>query len=308
LANDNEVWGAARFSSAGDRERVEALGVTTRVCDLASGEFDDIPTDFTVVLHLATFLGPGLDYDYAIRVNAEGTGLLLRHCRSARVALVMSTTGVYKPNPDPMHRFTETDPLGEAVAPHSPTYAISKITEEAVARYMARAENLPVVIARMNAAYGSNGGLPSYHLDWMAAGQSVIVRSDPCRYSPIHEEDIVGQLEGILSLASVPATIVNWGGDDAIGPHDWCPYMAELVGVECRIEVQPVPGSQSSVALDVSRRRAATGPCTVDWRDGMRRMVEARYPNGITAGPPITSRADRLRTSATANPAGRPND
>ena len=30
LAADNEVWGIARFSEAGSREKVDALGVTTR--------------------------------------------------------------------------------------------------------------------------------------------------------------------------------------------------------------------------------------------------------------------------------------
>ncbi len=284
LALDNEVWGIARFSGPDDRDRVEVAGITTRICDLAAGDLSDVPDDFTVVLHLATFQGPGLDYDHALRVNAEGTGFLLRHCRRARASLVMSTTGVYKPHADPRHLYVETDPLGDAVSPHAPTYAISKISEEAVARFCARAWNMPVVIARMNAAYGSAGGLPAYHLDWMIAGQDVAVRSDPCPYSPIHEDDIFGQLPAILGLASVPATIVNWGGDDAVGPHDWCPYLAELAGVEAHLSVHPVPGSQIGVALDVTRRRAATGPCTVGWRDGMRRMLEARYPDGVTPG------------------------
>ena len=51
--------------------------MTTLVCDLGDGDFCDLPDDFTYVLHLAAFMVPGLDYDEAIRVNAEGTGLLL---------------------------------------------------------------------------------------------------------------------------------------------------------------------------------------------------------------------------------------
>src|ERR1700730_6104946 len=38
LAAGNEVWGIARFSDAASRERVDALGVTTRACDLGSGD------------------------------------------------------------------------------------------------------------------------------------------------------------------------------------------------------------------------------------------------------------------------------
>src|SRR5262249_41026027 len=91
LARDNEVWGIARFGDPESRKRVEALGVATRVVDLGTGEFGDLPDDFTYVLHLATFQGQSLDYDYALRTNAEGTGLLLHHCRKAKAALVMST-------------------------------------------------------------------------------------------------------------------------------------------------------------------------------------------------------------------------
>src|SRR5262249_26864935 len=170
LARDNEVWGIARFSDPETREKVEAVGVTTRAVDLADGDFGDLPTDFDHLLHLATFQGGGLDYDQALRVNAEGTGLLLQHCRTARSARVMSLASVYRPVDAPLHVFLETDPLGDANSPHAPTYSMSKISEEAVARTCARLFDLPVVIARMNASYGSNGGLPTYHLDWILAG------------------------------------------------------------------------------------------------------------------------------------------
>src|SRR4029079_5880520 len=63
LVADNDVWGIARFSDAGTRERADSIGVTPRAIDLASGDFGDLPDDFTYVLHLATFQGAGLDYD-----------------------------------------------------------------------------------------------------------------------------------------------------------------------------------------------------------------------------------------------------
>jgi nucleoside-diphosphate-sugar epimerase len=112
LAADNEVWGIARFGDPATRQRVEALGVTTRIADLGAGRFDDLPTDFTYLLHLAADFSAD-DYQQAIRVNAEGTGLLLEHCRNAKPALVMSTVTVYKPHPDPWHASTEDDPVGD---------------------------------------------------------------------------------------------------------------------------------------------------------------------------------------------------
>jgi nucleoside-diphosphate-sugar epimerase len=99
LAADNEVWGIARFGAPGARAASEALGVTTRVVDLADGDFSEVPTDFTYLLHLAAAIGPSTDYDQSLRVNAEATGLLLSHCRKVKAALVMSTCSVYNRPP-----------------------------------------------------------------------------------------------------------------------------------------------------------------------------------------------------------------
>ena len=106
-------------------------------------------------------------------MNAEGTGFVLEHCRNAKAALVMSTVTVYKPHPDPWHAFREDDPLGDAMAPPSAPYSVSKIAEEGVARYCARSFDLPVTIARMGAAYSDQSGLPVWHLDAIAAGEPV---------------------------------------------------------------------------------------------------------------------------------------
>jgi nucleoside-diphosphate-sugar epimerase len=276
LAKDNDVWGIARFGDPDARARIDGYGATTRSVDLAVGEFGDLPDDFTYVLHLAADQTTGLDYDHALRVNAEGTGLLLHHCRRAKAALVMSTFSVYRPNPDPSHAYTETDPLGDANAPHAPSYSVSKIGQESVARSCARALDLPVTIARMNASYGDNGGLPAIHLALARADQPVVTRWDPCTYSPIHEEDICAQTESLLAAASVPATIVNWAGDEPVSVQDWCAWFAELVGRPVRVEVRAIPGTQPSVISDNAKRLLLTGPCTVPWREGLRRMVESR--------------------------------
>ncbi|MGA4539526.1 NAD-dependent epimerase/dehydratase family protein [Uniformispora flossi] len=275
LARDNEVWGIARFGNPEERKRVDALGVTTRRVDLAAGEFGDLPDDFTYVLHLAAYIAVGDDYDEALRVNAEGTGLLLRHCRKAKAALVMSTASVLKPHEDPHHVYGEDAALGDAHN-FAATYSFSKIAGEAVARYCARAFDLPVTIARMNASYGSygNGGLPGLHLAALRAGGPVVTRWDPCMYSPIHQDDINMQTEALLAAASTPATIVNWGGDEPVSVQEWAAYMGELTGLDAVVDVKPQPGTLRGQVLDTTRRRSFTGPCAVDWRTGIRRVVE----------------------------------
>jgi nucleoside-diphosphate-sugar epimerase len=276
LAADNDVWGIARFGDEEARARVEGHGVTTRAVNLGDGDFGDLPTDFTYLLHLAADQSGGLDYDRAIRVNAEGTGLLLQHCRTAKAALVMSTFSVYRPKDDPTSPYLETDPLGDANSMHAPAYSVSKIGQEAVARYCARALDLPVTIARMNASYGDNGGLPANHLAAALAGNPVVTRWDPCVYSPIHEDDICAQTEALLHAATTPATIVNWAGDEEVSVQQWCALMAEELGRPVEVEVGDFPGTQRSAISENTKRLALTGPCQVAWQDGIRRMIRAR--------------------------------
>lgn len=279
LVRDNEVWGIARFGDPATRERVEALGVRTRTIDIASGRLDGLPGDFSYLLHIAADFSDA-DYEQALRVNAEGTGFLLAHCRKAKAALVMSTVSIYKPHPDPWYAFRESDPIGDQLIVPL-TYSISKIAEEAVARYCARAFELPVTIARMGAAYGEQGGLPGWHMDAIAAGQPVQTRWDPIPYSPIHDDDIRDQLEPLLDAASTPATIVNWTGDEPVSVQEWSAYFGELMGVEAVVEVQEIPGASRGSVGDTAKRRSITGPARVAWKDGFRRMLEHFHPERV---------------------------
>jgi nucleoside-diphosphate-sugar epimerase len=281
LAADNEVWGIARFSDPASRAEVEELGVTTRALDYGEGAFGDLPTDFTYLLHIAADFGE--DYERGLRVNAEGTGLLLSHCRNAKAALVMSTVTVYKPHSDPWHPFREDDPLGDAGLPHPQPYSIVKIAEEAVARYCAREFDLPVTIARMGSAYGDRGGLPLWHLNAIAAGQPVISRWDPLPYSPIHYDDINRQVEPLLHAATVPATIVNWCGDVPVTVQEWSRYFGELLGVEAQLVTEVVPHASIGSVGDHTKRSSITGPCEVDWRDGFRDMAAHWFPGRVKA-------------------------
>jgi nucleoside-diphosphate-sugar epimerase len=281
LAKNNEVWGLARFSKPAERAKVEALGVKTLSVDLETPDFSETPRDFTYLVHLAMALEPN-DYDRALRINAEGTGLLMSHCRSVKGALVMSTMSVYKPHPDPWRPFVETDPLGDIMTV-SPTYSVSKIAEEAVARYCAREFNIPTVIARMGAAYGPRGGLPAIHMAAVAEGRPVTTRWDPCPYSLIHQDDINAQVEPLLEAATTPATIVNWCGDEGVSVQEWTAYAGELLGKPARVVVEPVPGASLGAVGDTTRRRAITGPCRVSWKEGFRRTLAGLHPDLVSA-------------------------
>jgi len=276
LARDNEVWGIARFSDREARERVEQAGIRTRVVDLAEPRWGDLPDDFTLVLHLAAVIVPGHDYAGAIRINAEGTGKVMQRHRSARACLVMSSCGVYLSPEDGERAVVESDPLGGSNQPYAPTYCVSKIAQEAVARFSAEAFGLPTTIARMNAAYGDNGGLLAMVVDPILAGRPIPILPGHSVCSPIHEDDIFDQTPALLAAAGVPATITNWGGDEPVDLGEICRYIGALVGRPARLADSPDGIHQ--YRLDTARRLEIAGPCKVGWKQGVRRMLAARHP------------------------------
>jgi UDP-glucuronate 4-epimerase len=146
LAVDNEVWGIARFTNVAAREALEKSGVRCETVNLAAGEFDRLPADFDYVLNLA--VAKSGDWDKDLAANAESVGLLMAHCRNAKAFLHCSSAAVYDP-PDDEPR-TELAALGDNHKPLFPTYSISKIAGEVVARTMSRALDVPTVIARLN--------------------------------------------------------------------------------------------------------------------------------------------------------------
>jgi UDP-glucuronate 4-epimerase len=166
LAVDNEVWGIARFTNAAAREALEKSGVRCETVNLAAGDFTGIPHDFDYVLNLAVAKSGNWEKDLA--ANAESVGLLMAHCRNAKAFLQCSSGAVYDP-PDDEPR-TESAALGDNHKPLFPTYSISKIAGEVVARTMARVLGVPTTIARLNVPYGDNGGWPFYHMEMMLAG------------------------------------------------------------------------------------------------------------------------------------------
>ena len=71
----------ARFTDPASRTKVEEAGITAHVVDLGADALDELPDDFTYVLHLAYFRGGNDAFGESFRTNAEGTGLVLQHCR-----------------------------------------------------------------------------------------------------------------------------------------------------------------------------------------------------------------------------------
>ncbi len=280
IAAYNEIWGLARYTNPGSRERLDALGVKTVKGDFSKGEFAGLPDEpFDIVVHLAAATHPGVA-EVGMVQNPEGTALLMYRLRNCKSFIYVSNSSLLLDNPDPLHLYKETDHVGGS-SPHSLNYGPTKLAAEGVVRSLARLFNIPSTIARMNVAYGGiydDGGLPGKHLEKLIAGQPIrLPANKPHMMSPIHEDDIVEHLEPLARAASAPATVVNWGGAEALSTEVWVRYLADLIGVEPVFEFSDT-AMQPNRPLDTTRGRELGLTWKVDWKDGMRRMVERRHP------------------------------
>jgi UDP-glucuronate 4-epimerase len=281
LAGDNEVWATARFSDPAARPALESAGVRCVGHDLVDGDLNGLPRDFGYVLNFSVMKTN--DWQRDLDGNAGGVAALMHHCPETRAFLQCSSTAVYQPDG---HRvFAETDPLGDnhRVWPFLETYSISKIAAEATARSLARLLGIPTTIARLSVPYGDNGGWPAIHVDMIRGRVPITVHVDaPSVYNPIHEDDIIAMVPALLAAASVPATVVNWGGEDAVSIEDWCAYLGELTGVEPTF--QPTDRTIQSVAVDLTRMHELVGHAKVQWQEGFARMVAARGTSTTVRG------------------------
>jgi UDP-glucuronate 4-epimerase len=278
LADHNEVYGAARFTDTAARAALEAGGVRCVPVDLADGDVAGLPADADYVLHFA--VAKTNDWEVDLAANSGGLAYLMEHHQRAKAFLHCSTTGVYKP--EGHRQFTEDGPLGDnhGVWPFLRTYSICKIAAEGTARWAATRFGLPTTIARLSVPYGDNGGWPAIHLHMMLSGHAVPVHIDaPSVYHPIHQDDISAMVPGLLAVASVPATTVNWGGSEGVSIEEWCEYLAALTGTTARFA--PTADTIDSVQIDTTRMHELIGPTSVPWREGMRRMVQALHPDKL---------------------------
>jgi UDP-glucuronate 4-epimerase len=275
LAKENEVVGAARFKDDSARMRLEAAGVRCVAIDLATGDVGALPADADYVVNFAVSKSNNWELD--LQANSGGLAWLMEHHRDAAAFVHCSTTGVYKPLGH--HVFAEDDELGDnhGVWPFLRTYSISKIAAEATARWAADRFSLPTTVARLSVPYGDRGGWPAIHLEMMINGSDIPVHLDaPSVYHPLHQDDILAMIPGLIAAACSPATTVNWGGDQPVSIEDWCGFLSELTGVPVRFA--PTRDTIDSVQIDLTRMHELVGTTSVDWKDGMRRMVAARHP------------------------------
>ena len=280
LAKNNETWGMARFSNPADREKVEALGVTCVQRDL-SESFDGLPTDFTYVFHAGAVVNPTseLDWDYTFKVNAHAVGRLMSHCRNAKGFLHCSTSSIYEFQGETPVK--ESDPLGL----HIPCYSFSKIAAESVARFASEELNLPTMMIRIASFYGPSGGAPARRLDMLVRGDEIpLSPHKPNYFRPIYVDDGVELGIKAMTMGTVPATSVNWCGNDIVSAEEYCAYLGQLLGLEPKFKY--TDSAYTGLVPDTTYMHEILGRCKVHWKEGMQRLIKGRHPELEIKGKP----------------------
>ena len=276
LAKHNEVWGAARLSKPGDHDKLTSAGVRPLQLDVSTGDFSEIPADFSYVFHAAVDPGAG-EWPRCVRTNAHSSGNLLYHCRTAQGFVYCSTGSIYK---------YQGQPLKEADAPGAPlraNYSFSKVAGESVCTWVADRFRIPLTIIRICSTYGPEGGAPADRLEMMLEGKPIrLYPGKPNNYNPIYEDDYVELGIRAMEVAAVPPIVVNWAGSETVSAEDYCTYMGKLVGVEPIFEY--TPEAHTPLWPDVTYMHEVLGRTKVHWRDGLRRMIEARHPELVRSG------------------------
>jgi nucleoside-diphosphate-sugar epimerase len=111
----------------------------------------------------------------------------------------------------------------------------------------------------------------------MLQGRPIRLHPDaPNNFNPISEDDYVELAIRALEVADSPPVVVNWAGSETVSAEEYCAYMGELVGVPPDIVYDP--SMHTALWPDVTRMHEVLGRTKVPWREGFRRMIEARHP------------------------------
>jgi nucleoside-diphosphate-sugar epimerase len=271
LAERNDVWGAARLRDQADRDRLSDAGIRPTVLDLSTDDFATLPDDFTYVFHAAVDTGTA-DWAGCVETNAQRSGDLLAHCRSAKGFVLCSTGSIY--GYQGRRPLTEDDPPG---VPLRANYSFSKVAAESVCSWISRHYGIPLSIIRICSTYGPEGGAPADRLEAILARRPIRLHPDaPNNYNPIYEDDYVELGIRAMEVANTPPVVVNWAGSETVSIEDYCTYMGELVGIDPIFEY--TEGAHTPLWPDVTRMHHVLGRTKVPWREGFRRMVAARHP------------------------------
>ena len=234
--------------------------------------FEDLATDFDVVVHLAAFKIPryGKAID-TLKINYQGTETALEFARRLNCKIVLaSTSDVYGRNPKMPFSEEGTDHvIGSSKAPRW-AYAVSKLFDEHLALAYQDAYGFPVVLLRFFGSYGPNqnttwwGGPQSVFIDCVLNDKPIPIHGDGSQTrSFTYVSDTVEGIYQSMLRAEANGEIINIGNTEEITILELARRIHRLAGKSGEPNVQFIPYESFSGKKyeDVMRRVPDTALC-----------------------------------------------
>jgi nucleoside-diphosphate-sugar epimerase len=243
------VYGVARFSEAGLREKLEAEGVIPLRCDLMDrDQLATLPEAPNVLFMAGHKFGTSDAPDTTWALNSYLPGLVAERYPESRI-VAFSTGCVYQNAGVDSGGSREEDPLeplGE--------YANSCVGRERILGHFSRKNGTPVVLFRLNYAIDLRYGVLVDVARKVLAGEPVDVTMG--YVNVIWQGDANARALQCFPLAASPAFAVNVTGSEAVSVRELARRFGERFGREPRITGQE---AETALLANASRARELFG-------------------------------------------------
>jgi nucleoside-diphosphate-sugar epimerase len=271
LNGRNEIFALARYSDPKVRDEFEKAGIKVITADLATLDPGSLP-EVDYVVHAGAILastGSEKNREQTFETNVQATGRLMRRYARVKGFLYCGSGSCYAYQGQ--RPLKESDPFG--LHNGIETYAASKIAAESLVSFLCKDQGTPSVIIRIFTMYGKNAGTITRRIDMVAEGKTVPVYPDGENHmNPLYVGDGVRMCEKALTLAAVPATIVNFAGSETMSVQEFCGYAGELVGKQAQFREDPK--AYYPIWPDVTKMHELLGRAEVGVKEGVRLILE----------------------------------
>ena len=275
------VTGVSRFSRPEVRAALEAEGVKTLACDLASPEdVAQLPTPTNVFFLAGQKFGTTDAPEATWLQNTIVPGIVARHFTTSRM-VVFSTGCVYP--------FAATDGLGcDESTPLAcqGEYASSCLGRERVFTHYAKLNQTPVNLFRLNYACEVRYGVLVDIATRVRAGESIDLTTGWVNL--IWQTDAVAHAIRCLEIADCPPVPLNVTGPNRIAVREIAETFASKFGTEAKFTGEPAETAWLSDARK-SHQLFGEPPRSITW------MIDA-VAHHVAAGAPLLGKPTHFET------------
>jgi nucleoside-diphosphate-sugar epimerase len=253
----SKIMGAARFSAAGSRDELEAIGVETIPCDLLDRKSVEALPNCANVLYMAgQKFGTSTNQGLTWAINAYAPAVACERFPDSRI-VAFSSGNVYPLTPVASGGPTEDSPVGPVGE-----YAQSALARERIFQFFSGKNGTRTAILRLNYAIDLRYGVLRDIADQVAAGAPVDVSMGYANV--IWQRDANSVALRAFEYASSPAFVLNLTGAGMISTREVARKFGMILGVEPKFT-----GTEAETALlnNAARCQEIFAPETVtlDW-------------------------------------------